>query len=51
MLPFVLILPAIFGLLGVQITQTCADVLSLAVSAPLVVSELRLLKNDKEPVD
>ena len=50
-IPLILILPGIFGLLGVQITQTCADVLSLAVSAPLVVSELRLLKNDKEPVD
>ena len=45
-IPLILILPGILGLLGVQITQTCADILSLAVSVPMVVSELRLLKNE-----
>ena len=42
-IPLILILSTIFGLTGVQITQTCADVLSLAITIPFAVSELRNL--------
>ena len=39
-IPLILILPQIFGLLGVEITQSCADILSVALTVPLVHSEL-----------
>lgn len=42
--PLILVLPALFGLTGVEITQTCADLLALAISLPLAFSELRQLK-------
>ncbi|MBQ8084758.1 MAG: MATE family efflux transporter [Lachnospiraceae bacterium] len=42
-IPLILILPNIFGLLGVQITQTCADVLSLLISIPFAYTELKHL--------
>ena len=47
-IPCILILPNIFGLLGVQITQTCADVLSLIISIPFAYTELKLLSNDSQ---
>ena len=40
-IPLILILPKFLGLLGVEITQAAADVLSIAVSIPLAASELR----------
>lgn len=40
-IPLILILPALFGILGVEITQACADVLSLALTLPLAASELK----------
>ncbi len=43
-IPLILILPHFLGILGVEITQACADVLSLLLTVPLAVSELRLLK-------
>ena len=43
-LPMILILPRLFGLLGVEMTQACADILSLALSIPLAVSELKKMK-------
>ncbi len=39
--PLILILPHFFGLLGVEITQTCADVLSIMMAIPFAYSELR----------
>lgn len=42
-IPLILILPNVFGLLGVEITQTCADVLSLLISIPFAYSELKKL--------
>ncbi|MBR1598415.1 MAG: MATE family efflux transporter [Lachnospiraceae bacterium] len=45
-IPLILILPNIFGLLGVQITQTCADVLSLMISIPFAYTELKQLGED-----
>ncbi|WP_408071247.1 MATE family efflux transporter [Butyrivibrio sp. JL13D10] len=40
-IPLILILPQIFGLFGVEITQAVADMFSLAVSIPLAYSEIR----------
>ena len=42
-IPLILILPNVLGLTGVEITQTCSDVLSLMITLPLAVSELRKL--------
>lgn len=43
-LPLILILPRLFGLTGVEITQTCADILTFLISIPLAYSELRKMK-------
>ena len=43
-IPLILILPRIFGITGVEITQTCADVLSLLITVPFAVVELREMK-------
>ena len=43
-LPAVLILPHIFGLLGVQMSQTVSDVLSFSLTVPMAISVLRQLK-------
>ena len=43
-IPLILILPKAFGLLGVELTQSCADVLSLFLSVPLAISELKKMK-------
>ncbi len=43
-IPLILVLPSVFGLTGVQITQTCADVLSLVITIPFAVTELKNLK-------
>ena len=47
-IPLILILPRIFGIFGVEITQACADVLALMLTIPLAVSEVRDMKEDKE---
>ena len=45
-IPLILILPPFLGILGVQITQTCADVLAFLLCIPMALTELKLLKND-----
>ena len=40
-IPLILVLPRLFGLTGVQITQAIADLLSVSISIPLAVSELK----------
>ena len=40
-IPLILILPRLFGLLGVEMTQAVSDILSISVSLPLAASELR----------
>ena len=40
-IPLILILPPIFGLFGVEITQSVADIFSFALALPLVMSEIR----------
>ena len=42
--PAILILPQIFGLFGVQISQMVADVLSLGLCIPLVAGIMREMK-------
>ena len=40
-IPLILILPRLFGLFGVEITQAVADILSAALAIPLAVQEIR----------
>ena len=40
-IPLILILPRLFDLLGVEMTQAVSDILSISVSLPLAASELR----------
>lgn len=42
-IPLILILPVRFGLLGIQVTQTVSDVLTLVVSIPFLIHFLRML--------
>ena len=46
-LPAVLLLPPVFGLLGVQLAQPVSDLLSMAVTVPLTLRVLRDLKRKK----
>ena len=43
-IPLILILPRLFGLTGVEITQAVADILSFLLAIPLARSELRKMK-------
>lgn len=43
-IPLILILPAIWGLTGVEVCQTIADVFSVAVGIPVVIRYFRKLK-------
>ena len=45
-IPLILIMPRIFGLTGVEITQALADVLSFCVSVPMAYSELKKMNQD-----
>jgi Na+-driven multidrug efflux pump len=40
-IPLILILPQFLGITGVEMTQACADVLSLFIAVPLAISELK----------
>ena len=50
-IPMILILPTIFGLTGVEISQTVADVLSLFISVPLALSEIRKWNEEIVPYE
>ena len=43
-IPAVLILPALFGLTGVEITQSVADICTMMISIPFAITELKKLK-------
>ncbi len=43
-IPLILILPRLFGLLGVEMTQGVADVLSAVLAFPMALSELKKMK-------
>ena len=48
-IPLILILPNLFGLLGIQMTQTISDVLTLIVSVPFLIRFLKMLgRKEKE---
>ena len=49
-IPLIFILPQIFGLLGVQMCQMVADIGSFAVSLPIGMGELKLMKNSQNGV-
>ncbi len=50
-IPMILILPTIFGLTGVEISQTVADVLSLFITVPLALSEIRKWNEEIVPYE
>ncbi|MBR4289140.1 MAG: MATE family efflux transporter [Oscillospiraceae bacterium] len=45
--PFVLLLPPLLGALGVQMAQSCADVLTFTCAIPIQLQVLRSLKEDQ----
>ncbi len=47
-IPLILILPRVLSLTGVEITQACADVCAIAISIPLVWSELKTMRPSAE---
>ena len=46
-IPFIFILPNLFGLLGVQMCQMAADIGSFVFSLPIGLKELKIMKSDK----
>lgn len=48
-IPLILILPRLFGLRGVEMTQAWADVLTFALCVPIVLGELRRMPAEDEP--
>ncbi len=51
LIPFILILPAILGLLGVQMSQMCSDICSFLLALPLGFSLLNEMKQAQEKPD
>ncbi len=47
-IPLILILPRMFGLFGVEITQAVADVFAFALTVPMAASELKKMKVDDD---
>ncbi|MBR0538509.1 MAG: MATE family efflux transporter [Clostridia bacterium] len=45
-IPAILVLPVFFGLTGVEITQTVADICAFLLSVPLAAAELKRMKTD-----
>ena len=45
--PFILFLPPLLGALGIQIAQSCADVLTFLCAIPIHLRVLRNFKEDK----
>ncbi len=45
-IPLILILPKLFGLTGVEITQAIADICSFILSVPFARSELKMMKTN-----
>ena len=43
-IPAILLLPYLLGLRGVEITQMVADVMTLGITIPFAISELRKMK-------
>lgn len=47
-IPAILVLPRMFGLLGVQLSQSVSDVFAFTIAIPMGISILRELKSQKE---
>lgn len=47
-IPFIIIFPAVFGLLGVQMTQALSDVCTVILSIPFLIHFLRLLDRKQQ---
>ena len=47
-IPFIMILPQVLGLLGVQMAQMVADMGAFALTMPICLGELKMMKNDKK---
>lgn len=47
-LPLILLLPAVYGLFGVQVCQPIADVLTFGIAIPLSLPTLRFLRRGEE---
>lgn len=47
-IPLIFILSKLYGLTGVEITQACAEVMTIFITGPLVASELIKLKNSDQ---
>ena len=45
-IPLILILPVWFGLRGVEVTQSIADLLTMFISLPFAISELKKWSNN-----
>ena len=45
-IPAIIILPKLFGLTGVEITQMVADILTFMITIPFAISELKKMKSD-----
>ena len=50
-IPLILILPRLFGLFGVEITQAAADVLAAALAIPLAAQEIRKLGQNAQTTE
>ena len=48
-IPLILILPRMFGLFGVEITQAVSDVAAVILSIPFALQELKNLREDRVP--
>ena len=47
-LPLIFVLPRMYGLFGVEITQACADVCAFFLSVPIAYSVLKPMQEEKE---
>ena len=50
-IPAVLLLPRLFGIFGVELSQPIADVVSFAFAVPLEIGVLREMKEEPEPLN
>ena len=46
-IPLILILPSLLGFLGIQITQSIADILSMLTAIPFAVRFFRIMKQEE----
>ena len=47
-IPLILILPRVFGIRGVEVTQTIADILAMGIAIPFAISELSKMEKTEQ---